>query len=102
MNQVERRKYERIDTRVKVEITPYEKGDSSMKSRDGESCNVSAGGLLVSLDCPLEISSFVRARFTMPESDAQKEIIAKVVRVDEVKSLLEYNIGLEFIEKVFP
>ena len=102
MNKAERRKYERIDARVKVELTPYQPGGSQAVTRNAESRNISTGGLLVSIDSPLEISSYVRARFTMPESSAQKEIIAKVVRVDEVESMLEYNIGLEFIEKVFP
>ena len=83
-------------------MTPYQPGGSQDVTRNAESRNISTGGLLVTTDSPLDISSYVRARFTMPEGSAQKEIIARVVRVDEVKSLLEYYIGLEFVEKVFP
>ncbi len=100
MTQVERRKYERIDARVKVELSPYHPGGPAADPRSVESRNVSAGGLLVVVDSPIDISSYVVARFTMPDGTERKEVIAKVVRVDEVESLREYNIGLQFIENV--
>jgi len=93
----ERRQYKRLDARVDVELTHFDQARGKEITRETESLNVSAGGLLLSCDWPLEISSYVRARFTLGQ-DVQKEIIAKVVRVDEVEPLSRYDIGLQFVE----
>ena len=97
MTEAERRQYKRLDARVNVELTQYDEALGKEIVRDTESRNVSAGGLLISCDWPLEISSYVRARFSLGE-DVQKDIIAKVVRVDEVEPLSRYDIGLQFVE----
>ena len=97
MTETERRQYKRLDARVNVELTRYDETLGKEITRDTESRNVSEGGLLISTDWPLEISSYVRARFTLGDN-VQKEIIAKVVRVDEVEPLSSYDIGLQFLE----
>lgn len=93
----ERRQYKRLDARVKVELSQYDEARGKEITHDTESRNVSAGGLMISCEWPLEISSYVRARFTLG-NEVQKEIVAKVVRVDEVESLSRYDIGLQFLE----
>ncbi len=97
MTDTERRQYKRLDARVRIELTHYDKAKGKEITRDTESRNVSGGGLLISSDWPLEISSYVTARFSL-DDDVQKEIVAKVVRVDEVEPLSRYDIGLQFIE----
>jgi c-di-GMP-binding flagellar brake protein YcgR len=93
----ERRQYKRLDAKVDVELTQFDQARGKEITRDTESQNVSVGGLLISSDWPLEISSYVRARFVLGE-DVQKDIVAKVVRVDEVEPLSRYDIGLQFVE----
>ena len=95
--EAEKRKYKRIDTRVKVELSQYDESFAKTVTRNGETRNVSAGGLLITVDTPVEISSFVRARFSL-DGAVKKDIVAKVIRVDEIESLRQYDIGLEFVE----
>jgi c-di-GMP-binding flagellar brake protein YcgR len=96
----EKRKYKRLDTRVKVELSLYDPAKGKTVPKSAESRNVSAGGLLVSSDRPLEVSSFVLARFTLPGETEQHDFIARVVRVEEVEALRRYDIGLEFVDIV--
>ena len=97
MTETERRQYKRLDARVTVELTQFDQAMGKEITRDTESRNVSAGGLLISTEWPLEISSYVRARFALGD-EVQKEIVARVVRVDEVEPLSRYDIGLQFLE----
>jgi c-di-GMP-binding flagellar brake protein YcgR len=97
---LEKRRYSRLDTRVKVEIATYDAGKGKTVPQSAESRNVSAGGLLVTLERPLEVSSYVLARFTLPGETEQLDFIARVVRVEEVEALRRYDIGLEFIDIV--
>ena len=97
---VERRKYSRLDTRVKVELSLYDRAKGKTVPQGAESRNVSAGGLLVMADRPLEISSYVLARFTLPGETEQLDFIARVVRVEEVEAMRQYDIGLEFVDIV--
>ena len=95
---LEKRRYKRLDTRVKTEIALYDPGKGKTVPENAETRNVSAGGLLVSLERPLEISSYVLARFTLPGETEQLDFIARVVRVEEVEALRKYDIGLEFVD----
>jgi c-di-GMP-binding flagellar brake protein YcgR len=97
---LEKRKYNRLDTRVKVEIATYDPGKGKTVPQSAETRNVSAGGLLVTLERPLEVSSYVLARFTLPGETEQLDFIARIVRVEEVEALRRYDIGIEFIDIV--
>lgn len=94
----ERRKYKRIDTKFDVELSHYSPIKGRDISRSTQSCNISAGGLLITADFPLEISSLVHARFTATGTQTRRDVLAKVVRVDEIESFTRYDIGLEFVE----
>lgn len=97
---VEKRRFRRLDTRVKIEVSLYDTGECKTVQQNAQSRNVSAGGLLVTMDRPLEISTFVLIRFTMPGETQQHDFIAKVVRVEEVESQHKYDNGLEFVDIV--
>jgi c-di-GMP-binding flagellar brake protein YcgR len=94
----ERRKYERVDAKFDVELSHYSPIKGRDVSRDTHSSNVSAGGLLITTDFPLEISSLVHAKFTLIGTTTRRDVLARVVRVDEVESFTRYDIGLEFVE----
>jgi c-di-GMP-binding flagellar brake protein YcgR len=97
---VEKRRYMRLDARVKIELSLYDPAKGKTTPKSAESRNVSAGGLLVTIDRPLEISSYVLARFTLPGETEQQDFIARVVRVEEIEALRRYDIGLEFVDIV--
>jgi len=96
----DKRKYKRLDTRVKVEVSLYDPGKGKTVPRSAESRNVSAGGLLVTIERPLEVSSYVLVRFTLPGETEQHDFIARAVRVEEIEALRRYDIGLEFVDIV--
>jgi c-di-GMP-binding flagellar brake protein YcgR len=96
----EKRMYKRLDARVKVEISLYDPGKGKTIPQSAESLNVSAGGLLVTIERPLEVSSYVLVRFTLPGETEQHDFIARAVRVEEVEALRRYDIGLEFVDIV--
>ena len=97
---VEKRRYNRLDTKVKVELSLYDPAKGKTVPQSAESRNVSAGGLLVTIGRPLEVSAYVLARFTLPGETEQHDFIARVVRVEEVEALRRYDIGLEFVDIV--
>jgi len=96
----EKRRYGRLDAKVKVELSLYDPAKGKTTPQSAESRNVSAGGLLVLIDRPLEVSSYVLARFTLPGETEQHDFIARVVRVEEMEALRRYDIGLEFVDIV--
>ena len=97
---LEKRRYLRLDTRVKVELALYDQSKGKTVPQSAESRNVSAGGLLVMVERPLDVSSYVLAKFTLPGETEQQDFIARVVRVEEVEALRKYDIGLEFVDIV--
>ena len=97
---LEKRKYMRLDTQVGVELSLYDPAKGKTVPHTAESLNISAGGLLVTVERPLEISSYVLARFTLPGETEQQDFIARVVRVEEIEALRRYDIGLEFVDIV--
>ncbi len=96
----ERRKFKRLDKRVKIEVSVYDHSKGKTVPRSAESRNVSAGGILIALDRPLEISSYILVRFTLPGETEQHDFVGKVVRVEEVEILRVYEIGVAFVDIV--
>jgi len=96
----ERRQYKRIDRRVQVSLTQYDEMLGKDIIHQSESLNISAGGLLITANAPFEISSFVHAKFDIGNGGKQKDILAKVVRVDEIEPFVRYDIGLQFVENL--
>lgn len=97
---IEKRKFNRLDTRVKVEVSLYDTDEGKTVQQSAQSRNVSAGGLLITMDRPLGISTFVMIRFTLPGETRQHDFIAKVVRVEEVEPQNKYDNGLEFVDLI--
>lgn len=98
MSQDEKRKYRRLDTQVKVEIsyTDPEKDVTSLIT-DPVSKNMSAGGLLIRLSKPLAVGSEVVVKFLLPSEQRFIMTFGRVVRVEVVEEGSKYDIGLCFI-----
>jgi len=96
---VERRKFKRLKLEVEVELQYYD--TEKNKSRvigDSVSRNISAGGLLVVSDRPLDIEAFVLARFLLPNEKRYIMVLAKVVRVEVIEEGGKYELGIEFVD----
>lgn len=95
---VERRRFKRLKLEVEVELQYYdtEKNKSEVIG-DSVSKNVSAGGLLVASDRPLDIEAFVLARFLLPNEKRYIMVLAKVVRVEVVEEGRKYELGISFV-----
>jgi c-di-GMP-binding flagellar brake protein YcgR len=94
----ERRKYHRLKTEVKVEIsyTDLEKDVTSLTT-DPVSKDISAGGLLVRQKKHLDVGSEVVVKFLLPSEKRYIMMFARVVRVDVVEKDKLYDIGLCFL-----
>jgi hypothetical protein len=91
----EKRKFQRIDTQVKVILTLPGQIQGSKFINRTVSRNMSRNGVLVSSAVPLDLGSFVLARFEIPGEPNPVEIFAKVVRVAALAGN-RYDIGLFF------
>ncbi len=96
--QVQRRKYSRVKTSVKVRIQKYNAEDKTFSTDAGTSKNVSAGGLLIHHHEPLKLGRYVMVSFSLPGSDEELDFVAKVVRVEELIDK-GYDIGVMFMRK---
>lgn len=97
MAQDERRKFRRLKTKVKVDIsyTDPETDVTSLLTRP-VSKNLSASGLLIRHDKPLAVGSDVVLKFLLPEEKRYVMTFAKVVRVDAVEEGKAFDIGICF------
>jgi hypothetical protein len=92
---IEKRKFQRIDAQVKVTLTIPGQVEGSRFFNRTVSKNISRSGVLVSSVVPLDLGSFVLARFEMPNEPKPVEIFAKVVRVVMLGEH-RHDIGLHF------
>jgi c-di-GMP-binding flagellar brake protein YcgR len=95
----ERREYRRIDTRVSVTIQKYNPDEGDFSDEKGKSKNLSAGGLLLHHDKPLEVPSYIIASFTLPDEEEKHDFLAKVVRVEELSDGT-YEAGIMFMRMI--
>ena len=95
---VERRKFKRLKLEVKVELQYYDtQKNKSEIIGDSVSRNISAGGLLVVSDRPLDIEAFVLARFLLPNEKRYIMVLARVVRVEVIEEGKRYELGIAFV-----
>ncbi len=91
----ERRRYKRVkgdfNVRIKIEEDDY------LKINQGKSINVSAGGILVQYDKPIELGKIINVRFLRPNSFEFFEGNARIVRCELSSDNNDYLIGIEFI-----
>ncbi len=92
---MERRKYKRVknDLDIKVKVN---KNNFNVLEK-GKSLNLSACGVLINYNKPLEIGENINVTFTQPGGNNSFESQAKVVRVELNPDLETYDIGIEFI-----
>lgn len=91
----ERRIHYRMPTELDVFFRPLTAADKS----GGKTINVSAGGLLLVVDKPLNSGTFLELRFENMSEDGKPILaVGKVVRVDEVKKddKIYYGLGIRF------
>ena len=95
----ERREYRRIDTRVSVTVQKYDSEEAEFSDEKGKSKNLSAGGLLLHHDKPLEVPSYIIASFTLPDEEEKLDFLAKVVRIEELPDG-SYEAGIMFMRMI--
>lgn len=98
-NGIERRRYRRVDARVQVSIQKHMTDEDNFSSEDAVMRNLSAGGLLVHHDRPVEIPSYIIVSFSLPDSQERLDFVAKVIRIEE---LLDgtYELGIMFMRMI--
>lgn len=96
----DKRQHTRLDTQVKVEVTVHDPEQGQTVLQSAQSRNVSTGGLLVTVDRPLEMSEFVIVHFTLPGRGEPLDFIAKVMRVSEAEDPGKFDIGLQFVDVI--
>ena len=98
MPEQDRRKYRRLKTEVKVEIsyTDPEKDVTSLTT-EPISKDIGAGGLLIRHRHALAVGSEVVVKFIIPSEKRYIMTFARVVRVDVVEQDKLYDIGLCFM-----
>jgi c-di-GMP-binding flagellar brake protein YcgR len=95
----ERRQYRRIDTRVSVTVQKYDADERDFNDEEGKSKNLSAGGLLLHHDRPLEVPSYIIVSFSLPEEEDRRDFLAKVVRIEELPDGT-YEAGIMFMRMI--
>lgn len=93
-NQNNRRLFERFDSEMSIWVrVPQTEEDFLLV----ESANISAGGLLIHLDFPLQAGTLLDVRFELPQNNDLVEARAKVKHcVEKEKGV--YQIGVQFSE----
>jgi Tfp pilus assembly protein PilZ len=94
-NDSEKRRFQRLDTRVQVILTYPDKKDGTRMMRESVSRNLSRSGILITNSKAIDLGTFIIAKFTLPNEPEPIEIFAKVVRVEEVGKD-RYDIGITF------
>ncbi len=95
----ERRQYRRIDARVSVTVQKYDPDGGDFMDEEGNSKNISAGGLLLHHDKPLEVPSYIIASFNLPDEKEKSDFLAKVVRIEELPDGT-YEAGVMFMRMI--
>jgi len=99
MEPQERRKYRRLSTEVKVDISYTDpKTDVTSLLTEPVSRNLSAGGLLIRYNKELAVGSEVVVKFVIPSEKRYVMTFARVVRVDAVEQGRLYDIGIAFLD----
>jgi len=89
-----RRLFERFDSEMSIWIRVQGREDDFLLV---ETANISAGGLLLHLDFPMEQGIFLDVRFELPQNNDLVEATAKVKHCVEKDNGI-YQIGLQFSE----
>lgn len=92
----ERRKFKRVKAQVQVEMQKYESEPMLLSSSEVASKDVSAAGILLKNDEPLEASQTVLARFSLPGEKESMEAMGRVVRSTKVDD--GYDVAIEFLD----
>lgn len=97
VNPNELRKYKRVKENVNIKIDIVDSGKRSGKFEIAEAENLSASGVLLRYDKPLEIGQLINVSFMAPNSFDMIRSKAVVVRVEITPEKL-WEIGVSFLE----
>ena len=87
-----KRQFKRVDMKTEIRIL------SNNDLFFGSSMNISACGLLLKSDIPLEIGSLINVKVMDPKSFSFHEMDAEVVRVESESESSCYHIGIKFVD----
>lgn len=96
----ERRQYKRFHKEVKIHfdvITAM--GTSRAIPTEGNtvSVDISKGGILFTSNKPIPITSLIECEIKVPENENPIYAKARVVRIEEMPSFNQYDIGIQFV-----
>jgi c-di-GMP-binding flagellar brake protein YcgR len=92
-----RRQYNRLKADVNVQLF-YLDPDKTSASYSTRTADISAGGLLVCSENPFSIGTSVIVKFSLPGKEAALDLVARVVRVEELLCKKGYDVGLAFLD----
>lgn len=99
----EKRRYVRLDTRLKITYAVLKKGeDASLKS---ETKDIGGGGIRIFLQEPLPLQTFLKLDIHLPEDPQPIHCVGKIVWVEEFSVLRDeekekdrFEAGISFTE----
>ncbi|MBI4974929.1 MAG: PilZ domain-containing protein [Candidatus Omnitrophica bacterium] len=99
----DRRTYGRLDSKVNLRYKIFKSRDASAKKVNvaeqlSVTKNISAGGLLFTEDESLAIGSILEMAIELPEEKEAIECLARVVRVEEIRTGKSYEIAVCFLD----
>ncbi|MBI5143999.1 MAG: Flp pilus assembly complex ATPase component TadA [Candidatus Omnitrophica bacterium] len=99
----DRRTYGRLDSKVNLRYKIFKSRDASAKKENvaeqlSVTKNISAGGLLFTEDESLAIGSILEMAIELPEEKEAIECLARVVRVEEIRTGKSYEIAVCFLD----
>ena len=97
--QDERRQYRRVNAEVHVSVQKHDTEMRDISTEEGKSRNLSAGGILLHHENPLEVPSYIIVSFSLPDSSEKLDFIGKVVRIEEIPQG-GYEIGIMFMKMI--
>ncbi len=97
MNQRKFKRFkEKLNIKYTILSTPSIEEINENWDGEGQTLDISEGGILFTYDTPLPVSSFIELEIAIEGSDYPINLTGKVTRVIEVKANQEYEIGFIF------
>ena len=95
--ELQRRYYKRVKDNLQVKLEYKSEGEDISKIKVGTSMDISATGILVTYERPIEIDSIINVSFVKPKTFEMFNSSVKVMRVEKNKDGT-YEIGLQFLD----
>ncbi|MFH0838756.1 MAG: ATPase, T2SS/T4P/T4SS family [Candidatus Omnitrophota bacterium] len=100
---MEQRVYRRLDSKLNLRYKIFKSHEEAFKGKLSSeqlnvTKNVSAGGMLFSLDEPLPVGAVLEVKIELPNDEAPIECLARIVRVDEIEPGKNFEVAVCFLD----